>query len=227
MNNNPLTNFYNLARTETSAAVVLFNIALAFALSMAIVWLWRKTHKGLSYSQSFAFTIAMLGPLASTVMIIVQNNLIGAFALLGAFSLIRFRTIIKETRDVAFLFFSLTVGVAVGTNNYTIAIIATIVISAIILALYRMNFGSGEKTGFLLTLEAVGGFSPDTLSPIFEKYTSAMDLLHAKKAREESEFAYALRLKEPDHVNRLMEEVKNTPGVTKSYLITGKELIEY
>ncbi len=224
---NPLTNFYNLAQTETSAAVILFNILLAFALSMSIVWLWRRTHKGLSYSQSFAFTIAMLGPLATIVMMIVQNNLIGAFALLGAFSLIRFRTIIKETRDVAFLFFSLAVGVATGTNNYTIAILATVIVSGIILLLYKFNFGSGERTGFLLTVEGNGAFSPDSLTAPFERFTNYHELLHARKTREEAEYAFSLHLKNPADAEPLMEQVRSAPNVTKSYLITGKELIEY
>lgn len=224
---NPLTNFYNLAQTETSAAIILFNILLAFALSMSIVWLWRRTHKGLSYSQSFAFTIAMLGPLATVVMMIVQNNLIGAFALLGAFSLIRFRTIIKETRDVAFLFFSLAVGVATGTNNYTIAILATVIVSGIILLLYKFNFGSGERTGFLLTVEGSASFSPDTLGQSFERFTNYHELLHARKTREEAEYAFSLHLKNPADAQELMESVRTAPHVTKSYLITGKELIEY
>lgn len=224
---NPLTNFYNLAQTETSAAVILFNILLAFALSMSIVWLWRRTHKGLSYSQSFAFTIAMLGPLATVVMMIVQNNLIGAFALLGAFSLIRFRTIIKETRDVAFLFFSLAVGVATGTNNYTIAILATVIVSGILLLLYKFNFGSGERTGFLLTVEGNASFSPDALMQSFERFTNYHELLHARKTREEAEYAFSLHLKNPTDAQELMESVRTAPNVTKSYLITGKELIEY
>ncbi|OGZ45471.1 MAG: hypothetical protein A3C84_03820 [Candidatus Ryanbacteria bacterium RIFCSPHIGHO2_02_FULL_48_12] len=224
---NPLTNFYNLAQTETSSAIILFNILLAFALSMSIVWLWRHTHKGLSYSQSFAFTIAMLAPLAAVVMMIVQNNLIGAFALLGAFSLIRFRTIIKETRDVAFLFFSLTIGVAVGTNNYTIAAIATIAVSAIILALYRINFGSGERTGFLLTIEGGTDLSPKVLDNAFATYTQYNELLHAKKTTEETEYAFSLHLKDPAQADAFMEAIKKIPHITKSFLITGKELIEY
>lgn len=224
---NPLTNFYNLTQTEISGAVVLFNILFAFAMSMVIVWLWKRTHKGLSYSQSFAFTIVILGPLAATVMMIVQNNLIGAFALLGAFSLIRFRTIIKETRDVAFLFFSLTAGVAAGTNNYAIALIATFVISGIVLWLYSRNFGSGEKTGFVLTLETSDIFRPETLDETLQQYTRHAELLHAKRSPEESEYAYSLHFKNASLTHAFMADLRMVPGITRSHLITGKELIEY
>lgn len=225
--NNPLTDFYNLAQTEVSGAIILFNILFAFALGLVVVWLWRRTHRGLSYSQSFAMTIVLLAPLAATVMMIVQNNLIGAFALLGAFSLIRFRTIIKETRDVAFLFFSLTVGVASGTNNYAVGLIATIAISAIVLWLYRMNFGASERTGFVLTLETSDVFKSADVQSLFDKYLKYSELLHTKKSAGEHEYAYSLHFKKPEDAAVFMEELQKISHISKSYLITGKELIEY
>jgi uncharacterized membrane protein YhiD involved in acid resistance len=226
--NNPLTDFYNLAQTESfGAAVILFNILFAFVLSMAVMWVWRRTHRGLSYSQSFAFTIVMLAPLAATVMMVVQNNLVGAFALLGAFAFIRFRTIIKETRDVAFLFFSLTVGVAAGTSNYALGFISTIVISLVILWLNRINLGAGEKTGFVLTLETADAFSPEKLNDLFAKYLRFHELLHAKRGNGNAEYAYSLHFKRSQDTHGFMGELKSIPNISHSYLITGKELIEY
>src|SRR3990167_4319281 len=146
---NPL-DFYNFTGTEFSAALVVFNLGLSFLLQLVIVWVYKKTHRGLSHSQSFLFTLVIIGVLGTVVMMVVQNNLIGAFALLGAFSLIRFRTIVKETRDVAFIFFALATGVAVGTNNYSVALVATLLISVMIVALSRYGFG-------LITKESVSG----------------------------------------------------------------------
>ena len=223
-----LGNFYNLTQTETSAAIIVFNILFAFALAYIIVWTWRKTHRGLSYSQSFAFTLMMLSPLAATVMMIVKNNLIGAFALLGAFAFIRFRTIMKETRDVAFLFFALTIGVATGTNNYAIAIIATALISAMILFLWKKNFGSAkEKTGFVLTLATDGNFRGENLRALFDQYLHKHELLHASTSTEAHEYAYAIHVKDGTRASDFLREVKNAAGVRSTYLITGKETIEY
>ena len=225
--NSPLINFYNLNQTEVSAAVILFNLIFAFILGSIIVWLWRKTHKGLSYSQSYAFTILMLCPLAATVMMIVQNNLVGAFALLGAFSLIRFRTIIKETRDVAFLFFSLTAGVASGTSNYAVAIISTFLITVVIWWLYKYDFGTGEKTGYVLTIETQDTFSPESLQGLFDQYLKYYELLHAKRSVSVSEYAYSILFKKPEDAIRIMDGLRAIPTISHSYLITGKELIEY
>ena len=224
---NGLGNFYDLTQTETNGAVVIFNIAFAFILAAAIVWVWRRTHKGLLYAQSFAITLLMLAPLSATVMMIVKNNLIGAFALLGAFSLIRFRTIMKETRDVAFLFFSLTIGVAVGTNNYAIALIATVFISAALLVLYKWNFGAAERTGFVLTLHVAEGFDTKVIEPLAAKYLKHYELLHASTAAGGNEYAYSLRFNNPSDTNSFMNDLQKTEGVRSSYLITGKETIEY
>jgi uncharacterized MnhB-related membrane protein len=101
------TNYYNLLPTELSAAVIIINLLITLLLEVAIVYIYRKTRHGLSYSESFVFTLIMIGVLGCSIMMIVQNNIVGAFALLGAFSLIRFRTILKESSDIAFVLFSL------------------------------------------------------------------------------------------------------------------------
>ncbi|MFC1595085.1 DUF4956 domain-containing protein [Patescibacteria group bacterium] len=226
---NQFINFYNLNQTETSSAVIIFNILFAFVLAAIIVWVWRKTHKGLSYSQSFALTIIILSPLASAVMMVVQNNIIGAFALLGAFSLIRFRTIIKETRDVAFLFFSLTIGVASGTSNYAIALWTTIIISSIILLLFKFDFASSQRTGFLITFQVdSANFKMADVQELFNKYLKYSELLHEKISIDnEKELAYSLHFKNHEEAPLFMEEFKKINGVQQSYLITGKETIEY
>lgn len=223
-----LGNFYNLTQTETNAAIVVFNILFAFVLAFVIVWTWRKTHRGLSYSQSLAFTLVMLSPLAATVMMIVKNNLIGAFALLGAFAFIRFRTIMKDTRDIAFLFFSLTIGVATGTNNYAIAIIATFLISAIILFLWKKNFGSAhEKIGFILTLTTDASFRGENLRTFFDQYLRKHELLHATTSADAHEYAYAIHLKDTAEASEFLRQVKSVSGIRLTHLITGKETIEY
>src|SRR3989344_3869561 len=150
-------NFYNTTFTEISAAVAVFVILLTFLIALGIVWVYKYTHRGLSYSQSFLTTLIMVAVLGSIVMMVVQENLVGAFALLGAFSLIRFRTIVKDTKDVAFVFFSLVEGVAVGTSNYAIAVIALILVSGLVLLMHRLRLGRKVLSGgYILMVQATG-----------------------------------------------------------------------
>ena len=225
-----LFNFYNFTGTEFSAAVIIFNLLYSFVLQLAVVWVYKKTHRGLSHSQSFLFTMVIIGVLGTVIMMVVQNNLIGAFALLGAFSLIRFRTIVKETRDVAFIFFALAVGVAVGTNNYSVALIATVLISAMILALARYGFGLITKesiAGYVLTLEAGAGFSMNALETVLASY-GTVEVLHAKhKEGQGGRYAFSIHFKEQSGLNALSEKLTRFPGVSRFEFITSRHTVEY
>ena len=147
---NDLINFSNLGVVEYSAAIIVTNIILSFVLSLIISTVYQKTHRGISYSQSFVLSLVMMSVLSAIAMMILGNNLIRALGILGVFTLLRFRTIIKDTRDATFLFFALAIGMAIGTNNYIIASIGTIMLSIINLVLFRINFGSVVREGFIL-----------------------------------------------------------------------------
>ncbi|PIZ81358.1 MAG: DUF4956 domain-containing protein, partial [Parcubacteria group bacterium CG_4_10_14_0_2_um_filter_41_6] len=102
---------------------VILNLALTFILALVIALVYKNTHKGLSYSQSFLFTLILISVITTIAMMVIGNSLAIAFGLLGAFSIIRFRTPVKEAKDTGYIFFSLVEGMAVGTNNHVIAII--------------------------------------------------------------------------------------------------------
>jgi uncharacterized membrane protein YhiD involved in acid resistance len=223
-----MTNFLDYSIAEFSSAVILFNLVFAFLLGLAIAWTYIKTHRGLSYSQSFIFTLVILAILGSVVMMIVRNNLIGAFALLGAFSLIRFRTIIKETKDVAFLFFSLATGVAVGTNNYMVAIMTTIFVSLVIFILTKYNFGSLTKGGALVTFTANGDFRDDGYKNIFKNYLKSYSLLQIKSSAENlREYSFAIRFRDEGETDKFIEKLQALSGVENADIITGKNANEY
>src|SRR5690242_15916792 len=101
------------AFTVTDVAVVL---ALSFVLSAAAATAYKATHRGTSYSQSFAQTLVLMGMITSLIMLIIGSNIARAFSLVGALSVIRFRNAVKETRDVGFMFFVMAVGMACGTR---------------------------------------------------------------------------------------------------------------
>ena len=96
---------------------IIFNIVFAFIIGLIIASIYKKNHRELSYSASFTFTLVLLTVAGSILMMIVGNSLARAFSLFGAFSIIRFRTAVKEAKDIAYVFIALIIGMAVGTNN--------------------------------------------------------------------------------------------------------------
>jgi hypothetical protein len=218
--------FLFLAETEVNAAIVVINLTLVLALELVIAWIYRRTHRTLSYSQSFVSTIILMGMIASLIMMVVTENIVGAFALLGAFALIRFRTIVKETRDIAFVFFALAVGVAVGTNNYTVAGIGTFFISTVILIMNRYNFGSAVQGGHILVITAKEPFLPES-STSWHTYCKSRALLSAKTFDALTEYTFGVRLVEESTASTLLTLLRATPGVERVELMSGKDATEY
>ncbi|MBX6168851.1 MAG: DUF4956 domain-containing protein [Thermobispora bispora] len=123
-----------------SVADIAIAMALSFVLSAMIGWVYRATHRNVSYSQSYVQTLVILGMLISLIMLVVGSNIARAFALVGALSVVRFRNAIKETRDVGFIFLVMGVGMAVGTRFYLLAVVAAVAISLIIMIMHRFNW---------------------------------------------------------------------------------------
>jgi len=214
--------------TEFSSAVIIVNILVAFVVALIISWVYQKTHYGISYSRSFLTTLVIMSVLSAVAMMILSNNLVRALGVLGIFALIRFRTILKDTRDVAFLFFALTMGMAVGTNNYVIAAISTLMISSILMILSKYNFGSAVKNGFLLILLVDKAFNFNNATELIDKHVNSRQFLQAKTQTDgEQEYYFSLLLNEDADFGEFIRQIRAMPGVRTVEMISGKNSSEY
>lgn len=223
MNIADLFNFQDLTGEFTVTDVVLA-LVLGFALSAFIGWIYKITHRGSSYTQSFVFTLVLNGMVVAVVMLIVGSNLARAFSLVGSLSIIRFRNAVKETRDVGFIFFTMAVGMAVGTRFYLLAVIVTVVISLIILLMTRFNWFSRQIASQILRVQVPSGAAFDHLfDQAFLKYTSTSELISVDSVHGGvlTELTYSLGLKKPSQVQDFLAEVKKLNGNNKVSLITG------
>jgi uncharacterized membrane protein YhiD involved in acid resistance len=123
-----------------SVTDVVISLLLSFVLCSAIGWVYQITHRGASYTQSFVHTLVLNGMIVAVVMLIIGSNIARAFALVGSLSIIRFRNAVKETRDVGFIFFTMAIGMAIGTQFYLLAVITTVIVSLIILIMTRFDW---------------------------------------------------------------------------------------
>ena len=208
---------------------VVFNLVFSLILVLIISWVYRRTHQGLSYSQSFNFTLIILGLLIVVVMMVIGSNLAIAFGALGAFSLIRFRTAVKDTKDTAFVFFSVATGMAVGTKNYMIAVLSVLLISTAILILDKIKFGSIKKFNYVLTLIVDSERDNNRMTEVFKKFLKADSLLNAK-AREHGrilDLTFNINLIKEDEINDFIKELNKVEGVNNVNLLSAKNDIEY
>jgi hypothetical protein len=216
-------NFQDLTG-EFSVLDIVIVMTLSFVLSAFIGWIYKITHRGTSYTQSFVFTLVINGMVVALVMMIVGSNIARAFSLVGALSIIRFRNAVKETRDVGFIFFTMAVGMAIGTKFYLLAVVAAVVISLMIVIMVRFNWFARDMASQILRVQIPGGISFDTLfEGLFIKYTNTSELICVDSVHNGTltELTYSIGLKKPDRVQDFISEIRTLNNNNKVTLITG------
>lgn len=207
-----------------SVTDVVISLLLSFALSAGIGWVYQTTHRGASYTQSFVHTLILNGMIVSVVMLIIGSNIARAFALVGALSIIRFRNAVKETRDVGFIFFTMAIGMAVGTKFYLLAIIAAVLISLIILIMTRFNWYSRKVISQILKVQAPVDLPFDSLfDDLFVKYTTSSELISVDSVHNGmlTELTYSIGFKQQSKIQEFLAEIKKLNGNNRVTLIAG------
>ncbi|MBK7180266.1 MAG: DUF4956 domain-containing protein [Chloroflexi bacterium] len=210
--------------TEFTVVDVVLVLLLSFALSAFIGWIYQITHRGTSYMQSFVFTLVLNGMVVALVMLIVGSSIARAFSLVGALSIIRFRNAVKETRDVGFIFFTMAIGMAVGTRFYLLAIIGAVVISLVIVLMVRFDWFAREMSSQILRIQVPEDVPFDTLfDRILLKYTHSSELISVDFVHGGllTELTYSIGLKHANQVQEFLSEIRKLSGSNKVTLIAG------
>lgn len=209
---------------EFSVIEVVLVLALSFALSAFIGWIYKITHRGTSYTQSFVFSLVLNGMIVAVVMMIVGSNIARAFSLVGALSIIRFRNAVKETRDVGFIFFTMAVGMAIGTRFYLLGVITAIVISLVILLMTRFNWYARDMSSQILRIQLPSGVPFDTIfDNAFLKYTCTSELISVDSVHGGmlTDLTYSIGMKKSNQVQEFLTEIRSLNGNNKVTLIAG------
>ena len=207
---------------------VVLNSLVAFVLGLVIAYTYKKTHQGLSYSQSFVLTIIFVTIIIGFVMMVIGNSLARAFALVGALSIIRFRTVVKDTKDTAYVFMALAVGMGAGTGNYFIALYATLFMSAIAWILFKFNFGVQKSSDFILRFYFDKSFK-DKYIDYINSNSQTNALLHMEPSGDNKKIymTYDISLKENVDVNDFISGFSKLEGISEVVLVNAKNDITY
>ena len=129
---------------------IVMNVAITFAIGMFIFYIYKKCYQGVLYQKSFNISLVVASTVTSLVIMTISGNLILSLGMVGALSIVRFRTPIKDSMDLVFLFWAISVGIANGVGYYNISIIGAALISLIILYLTRKT---DTESTYLLILQ--------------------------------------------------------------------------
>ncbi len=208
---------------------MLMNMTLAMVLGIIISAVYRYTHKGLSYSQSFTLTIVFVTLIVAIVMMVIGSSLSRAFALVGALSIIRFRTVVKDTKDTAYVFIALALGMAAGTGNYFLAGAAMVFFGALSIVLHKSNYGALYKSEFILRFGFEQSYGSASYLELIQESSKRSNLLHIEPSGDGDylNLTYDLNLKEGATAEKLTAAFGKLEGVSDVTLIASKNDVDY
>ena len=118
---------------------VVVSITLSFLLSLFIVFIYRSTYAGVNFSSSFAGCLMMISMVTTLVILVISSNVVLSLGMVGALSIVRFRTAVKEATDTAFLFWAIATGILCGAGYVTISILATLLLGLLFVVIHVLS----------------------------------------------------------------------------------------
>ena len=189
----------NIFNFSLSISQILFNTSVALLCGLLISQFYKWTYRGPNYSSTFVNSMIILSMITAVVIMVIGNNLARAFGLVGAMSIIRFRTAVKDTQDIVFLFFALAVGLAAGVGLHSLALIGTLFISSVVWVLYRLDYANPRKKDFLLQfmLQSADKEAVPYLA-VFKEYCKSYRLINVKSYEDGQilELSFYINLKD-------------------------------
>jgi hypothetical protein len=206
-----------VAAREAAAALL-----TAFALShlIALVYVW--THQSLSYSQTFVQSLVMSSVVTATMMLAIGNNLVWGIGVVGALALVRFRTNLRDPRDIIFIFAALVGGVAAGTRAFLLAAMGTAAFCLIALYLAKAPLGVRRSFDALLRFTAPWeGAADGAISESMQRHCRHFVLATVREAAqgEASERVYHVRFRRNESRQQLARELASVEGVSDLALL--------
>ena len=194
---------------------VLLALGLAFVLGLFIFLIYKKTYQGVMYSDSFGVSLIAMAMITSLVIIAVTSNVVLSLGMVGALSIVRFRTAIKEPMDIAFLFWAIAVGIVLGAGLLPLAIIGSVIIGVIIVVFSTRKIGD---TPYILVVSCDNKEAEKEVAGIIEESAKKNVLKSKSVTKSGVELTYEVRIKEED--TEFVNRIYFCEGVTNAVLVS-------
>jgi len=203
-----------------SPAQAALSLMMAFVLGKAVAIAYEMTYDGLSYNRSFVQSLVLGGVVACILMMAIGDNLARGLGILGTMALVRFRTNVREARDLIFMFAALAVGVAAGVRAYAVAMSGTVAFGVAAAWVAWSPFARRVRFDGLLRFwlpMAEGDHRPaDIVRSVLDTHCRHFTLVALRDVAqgETLEYAYQVQLRDPDHGDHLVEALGTIDGLS-------------
>ena len=202
--------------TSVSFLDMAIALALAFGLGMFIFLVYKKTYQGVMYSSSFGTTLVALTMITTVVILAVTSNVVLSLGMVGALSIVRFRTAIKEPLDIAFLFWSIAVGIVLAAGLIPLAVVGSVIIGVILLVFVNKK---SHLNPYIVVLSCADSAAEQAATELLRSHVPKCVVKSKTAAKGSVELNLEVRLKDEntDFINALSDLAGVNSAVLVSY----------
>ncbi len=223
---NDLQGFREFITLSLAPADIALRLTAALVCGLLVAQFYSWITRRPAHAKTFTTSLIALSLITAIVIMVIGNNLARAFGLVGAMSIIRFRTAVKDVQDIVFIFFSLAVGMAAGVGMYALAFLSSCMVGSTLLVLSRFGSYAQKKQEYMLLLsyDPIEGVEAPYL-PLLEKYCKRHQLINTKSADEGDvlELAFYVNLKNEPDSEALVQDLRKIDGIERVNLYFDEE----
>lgn len=194
---------------------IIINITMSFLVGMFIFYMYKTTYQGVLYQRSFNISLVLASAVTSMVIMTISGNLILSLGMVGALSIVRFRTPVKDSMDLIFLFWAISSGIANGVGYYNIAIVGSIMISIMLLVLTRNRKDVSDT--FLLVIQISDQSSEEAILNELKAGTEKLSIKSKTVSETGTEITLETKIKEDQ--TGFMENLRANDNVIRATLV--------
>ena len=209
--------FANLFASQTiapsSILTILFSLVLALLAGLFIAWIYRRNYRGVMYSNNFALTLIMMTLITCPVVMCIRESIQLSMGMVGALSIVRFRTAVKDPLDTAYMFWALTMGILLGAGQFFLTACAVVGIGLLLTLIVHIQ---AKGTNSYLLVVRMGEEAERQANSLINGVK--MQQLKSKTVTSSGvEATYEVRVDKPD---QLLNKLRNVPGVHDATLVS-------
>lgn len=201
--------------TSISILDMVIALALAFAIGLFIFFVYKKTFSGVMYSSGFSVTLIALTMISTFVILAVTSNVVLSLGMVGALSIVRFRTAIKEPLDIAFLFWAIAAGIVLAAGMIPLAVFGSVVIGVILLVFCNKK---SKDSPYIVVISCSGEDTENKVSEYLKENVKKLVIKSKTVSKDGVELNYEVRLIEDN--TKFMNILANMQGVNNAALVS-------
>lgn len=213
--------FLSQFNTDLSTTSIVMALLITAIIAIYIFAVYRVACRKAFYSRSFAISLPVIAMITASVIIAVQSSIVISLGMVGALSIVRFRTAVKDPMDLAFLFWSISVGIICGATLYEVAVEASILITIVMLGLHYVP---NAKPALILLVNGTGADVQEAVKQVLEENTKWYQIKSRNVSASGMDMIVELKTKQED---TLAQKILAVPGVENATLMTHDGEVTY